>query len=389
MSRRASPARTAPALAPRDGLRQRQRADGTWRVWWEPTAGQRKAGAGPVDLSHLRPGEAQRRATALAAQWSGGQPGATQPRGRSIDALIADYLASRYFTDLAATTQASYRHDLRAISDKWGVQPVPAMTPPLMVSWYEALLAARGPSRARAILTMAGILFRHAERRGWIAKGANPAREIGMKRAPVGTRIASAEELQALAAIAADHDEMVFFALRLACVTGQRLTDILAASAGQFGAEVLHLPDTAATAVPAMVWRFIRSKRGNAAVIPILDEWLHAAITVLSHRHPTGPLIRDGHGKPMTLRRFGTRFAAIRDRAAHLCPSIATLEWRAIRRTVGVRARALGLGRDDVGDLLGNTLAHSAELSAAYTPATTATTLRVVAAITEPERKKA
>lgn len=379
----------APVIAPADGLRQRQRADGTWRVWWEPTALQRKAGAQPVDLSALRPGDAQRRATALVAQWA---KGATpKPRGYSVSALILDYTQSRWFTDRATSTQASYRTDMRAIEDKWGAQAVAAIDAPTMVLWYESLLKAKGPTRARALLTMLSILMVHAERRGWIAKGSNPCRDIGMAKPAPRDRVATGAEAAALLAAADTTDAMLALALRLVMVTGQRATDIRMARPGDFERTALPIPG-APQPVPAYVWRLVRSKRGNAGVIPILDPATVAMLDAQIAAALDGPgtLIWNGAGETFTRDRFQKRFAALRATAAATCPSVTSLEWRDLRRTLGVTLRAAGVARDDVGDLLGNTLATSAQLAAVYTPATQATALRAVAAITSlTERKKA
>lgn len=387
MSRR--PDLDAPVIAPADGLRQRQRADGTWRVWWEPTALQRKAGAQPVDLSNLRPGDAQRRATALVAQWAKGA--APKPRGYSVSALILDYTHSRYFTERAASTQASYRTDMRAIEGKWGAQAVAAIDAPVMVLWYESLLKAKGPTRARALLTMMSILMLHAERRGWIAKGTNPCRDIGMEKPAPRDRVAAEAEAAQLLATADITDATLALALRLAMTTGQRATDIRLAQPGQFERTMLPVPGRT-DPVPAYVWRLVRSKRRNAGVIPILDPSTVAMLDAQIAAAADGPgtLIWNGTGQPFTRDRFQKRFARLRATAAKHCPSLATLEWRDLRRTLGVTLRAAGVGRDDVGDLLGNTLATSAQLAAVYTPATQATALRAVAAITAlTERKKA
>lgn len=383
------PAQEPPILDPQDGLRQRFRANGTWRVWWEPTGLQRKAGAQPVDLSKLRPGEAQRKASALAKQWSRDVPAA--PRAYSVAALITDYMASRYYRSLRDSTRASYRADLNAIERKWGPHAVAAIDTPTMVMWYETLLRHKSAARASAILVMAGILFTHAERRGWIPKGSNPARDVGLEKPAPRNRVATPAEIDALLGAADRVNASMALALRLVMVTGQRATDIRTARPDQFEATFLPVPGHA-DPVPGYLWRLVRSKRGNAGVIPIVDPDTVAALDAQLAQAADGPgtLIWNGQGQIYTRDRFQKHFARIRAEAAKACPSIKDLQWRDQRRTVGVMLRAAGVGRDDVGDLLGNTLARNAQLAATYTPATSATTLRAVAAITKlPERKKA
>ena len=373
-----------PLLDAIPGLRHRARADGTLRVWWEPTANQRKAGATPEDLSHLRPGEAVRRARTLSAKQS--QP--KVQRAHSVDALIADYKASRFYKDLRATTRESYGFNLTVISDKWGPQPVAALTAPMMDIWYEALLQEKGEHRALAILTMMRILFRFAETRGRIPKGSNPAANLQMTKPAGRRRVASDAERAAIWAAAAHHPD-VALPLALALLTGQRQTDILAAQVADFIAQPLLIPGHAEPQ-PAYVWQLLQSKRGRRVPVPIVDPTAVALIDA-AVKDRVGPLVVSTNtGRPFLKRNFAERWEAVRAIAAQTVPSVESLQWRDLRRTVSVGLRTAGMGRDDTGDLLGNTLASNSSLAQIYTPATLATTLRAVGAITPlPQRKKA
>lgn len=378
----------SPVIDPRHGLRQRQRADGSWRIWWEPTAKQAKAGAVPVDLSDKRPGDAQRTASDLAKKWNSDAPKPSL-RGYSVSSLILDYTASRYYTGLRATTHNTYRANLRAIELKWGPQAVAALDAPMMVAWYDALLAAKGQFRSNAILTMMGILMLHAERRGWIPKGSNPARDLGMVKPQPRKRVASAAELTALIDVADGMRPAIALALRLALVTGQRQTDLLQAKPADFRPTPLLLPGQA-NPVPGYVWHLVRSKRGNVGHIPVIDADTVAALTAQIAKTPFGGLlITNAEGRAYSRERFHEHFAEIRDAVAMLLPDVASLQWRDLRRTVGVQVRAAGISKDDAGDLLGNTLASNTALAQTYTPATLATTLRAVAATSLPKRKQA
>jgi len=381
-----------PVIAPCDGLRQRQRADGSWRIWWEPTPKQAKLGAASVDLSHLRAGDAQRRASELAKQF--GQIAPTI-RAHSVDSLILDYTASHWFTKLRASTQATYRANLRAIADKWGPQPVPGFTPPIITQWYETLLSQRGPARAHVLITMMQILFKHAERRGWIAKGSNPCADIGMEKpVPNATRVATDAEIMALIHAADARSPALALALRLSIHTGQRIEDIRTASPASFDPCAIPVAGRI-DPVQGYIWRMVRSKRSNAAVIPIIDAAVVALLAAQLARadvQAAGQLLLNGHGQPFTRHRLGHHFETIRAIAAKSLPTIAGLQWRDLRRTFGVRLRMANVGRDDIGDLLGNTVGISADLAARYTPATSASTMRAIAAISNipaPERKKA
>ncbi|GAB1361784.1 hypothetical protein MASR1M32_10200 [Rhodobacter sp.] len=194
-----------PAIAPKDGLRQRRRADGSWRLWWEPSARLRTAGAKPVEFAARNPGHAQREATRLMEDWTAradGRAAGSRRDGRSTASLIADYKASRHFLRLRPSTQASYDYDMRAIDAKWGPQPVALFDPPMMDAWYDTLCSTKGPGRGRAIMQMMSTLMRHAERRGWRPRGSNPARDLQTERYARRVRRGNWEELDALLAAA-------------------------------------------------------------------------------------------------------------------------------------------------------------------------------------------
>lgn len=392
------PAQT-PAIDPKDGLRQRQRSDGTWRLWWEPTKRQHAAGARPVEFSARQPGHAQREATRLSREWTAavnGTAAAVQQTGRSISALIQDYRASRHFTTKRTTTRASYTADLRAIEDKWGPQPVSLFDAVMMDQWYDALLAKRGVFRSRAILTMMRTLMKHAERRGWRPKGSNPCRDLEMERPAARKRVGSWAELDALLAATralkreAPTDEratwrMMRLAIMLTAFGGQRQTDVLEARPDEFQAVTLQLPGMA-TPRRFWVWSLTRSKRlndGQLALHPMIVPALRLQLMLA----PNGPgtLIWDAAtGNPFSKRLFWARWVAIRTRAAKDLPTVATIQWRDLRRTFGHLSRAGGADKGDVADVLGNTADTDATLAQVYMAATLATTWRAAAAIQRP-----
>lgn len=389
------PRRGPPVLSPPPGLRQRERTDGTWRVWWEPTPRQRKAGAVPVDLKADNAGwsvaEAKRLTKQADARANGEPAAAPRHGGRSVSALIADYRASRWFTDRAPNTRRVYDADLKAIEDKWGPQPVAIFDAPTLDTWYEALLKAKGPFRARAITQMFATLFLHAERRGWRPKGSNPCRDLRMVAPPGRARVGRWPELLAcLQAARTLGLRSVRLALLLAIYTGQRQTDLLLARPVDFTLVRLPLPGLADPR-PIWVWSLVRSKRGNDGAIPIHRDVVPALRAALMRAtDPAQPLLRDeATGRAYDLDLFGKRWAAVRALAAKSCPSVATLQWRDLRRTFGHLSRQGGASDADVADTIGNTAAENSRLREVYMAAQVATTLRAVSAVTRPKGSKA
>lgn len=398
MTRR--PRKDAPVIDPKDGLRQRQRRDGTWRVWWEPTKRLREAGAEPQDLPAHQPGHAQREATRLMHEWMGrveGQPTPAMRTGRSVSDLIADYRASRHFTGLRASTLNSYSADLRAIAAKWGPHPVALLDPVMMDRWYDALLAAKGVFRAHAILTMMRTLMKHAERRGWRPRGSNPATDLELQRPPPRARVGTWAELNALLA-AARHlsrtgsaaDRITMRGLRLAILltllAGQRQTDVLTARPEQFVRITVRLPGMPAPGA-IWVWNLIRSKRTNASSLALHPE-IAAPLRLHLRLAAQGPgtLIWDqATGNAFSRRLFWDRWESVVAQAAITQPSVATLQWRDLRRTFGHLARAGGAEKGDVADVLGNTADTDPTLAQVYMAPQLATTLRAATAITRPQ----
>lgn len=393
MTRKAAKAH-GPILDAVPGLRQRQRADGTWRLWWEPTAAQRALGATAVTFDATAYGHAAAQAARLNKRFAGTVPGdrPAQPSSRSVTDLIADYQTSLAWRNLRATTQRAYADNLKVIAAKWGPQLVIGFDRPVVATWYEALHSAKGVHRAQAIFRMLSILMTHAELRGWRPENSNPCLKVKVAVPEGRARVASWAEIDALLWAARSlrlrHMRM---AILLAAFGGQRVTDIREAKPQQF--RKLALPGAAR---PLWIWSLTQSKRGRVVEVP-LHALVVPALRAQLALAATGPgtLIWDAAtGKPFTKERLFRQWAQTRALAASRVPSIATLQERDLRRTFSNLARAGGATSDDVADVLGNTADTDPTLRQVYMAPQLTTALRAVAAIArpapevEPELKK-
>jgi integrase len=381
-----------PVAKPPAGLRQRARSDGTWRIWWEPSARQRKAGAVPVDLRAdnlgWSVGEAKRLTKAADARANGDT--APAQAYRSVLATIIEYRKSRFFTHLAASTREQYNADLKVIEAKWGGEPILSIDAPVMDAWYETLFNAKGIFRSRSILITMGIVMAHAERLGWRPKGSNPCRNLRMEKPKGRRRKGTWEEMEACLQAAKTLDlRGVELALLLVIFSGQRQADILAARPEHFQAVNMLVPG-AADPQPVWVWSLTRQKRGNAGTIPMHDEILPALrLARLDAAQGPGTLIWDAvTGNAYDRHLFAKRWQAVRRLAAKTAPTVKDLQWRDLRRTFAGLARLGGASRDDVGETIGNTAATNEELGAVYMSPQLETTARAIAAVKRPERKK-
>lgn len=370
------------------GLRQRQKSDGSWRIWWEPSAAERNAGIKPVDLKTDRLTWSTREAKRLndeAASLITGGPKRTAFGGRSMAALIADYKQSPSFKRLRAKTKEGYISNLNIIQEKWGPQAVSEFSKPVMYQWYRTLYETSGKWQSVALIRMCSILFSHSELLGWRDEGSNPCLRLKMERPGMRKRIATWPEIIACfkAAITCDLAP-INLALHLAVFHGQRQTDILSATPEDFQEEPVALGGNSEPTT-MLVWRFRRSKRQNIGAVVIHPEAqdLVQAALVEAHKGP-GPLVWDRRtGKAYSKELFFKRWEQVRTTAAKSQPTVADLQWRDFRRTFGNLARRNAeLG--DVADVLGNTSDTNIELRETYMAPQIATSARAILSIKKP-----
>lgn len=384
------------------GLRQRERSDGTWRVWWEPTSAEKKLGLEAIDLDADRPAwsireaEAQNRAVRRAL--SGETTKARQQTSRTIDALIETYRAHSWYLSKRPGTQRGYNTALNAISRKWGGQKVSDFDGEVMQAWHDTLAAGSGGNYATKMTGMMSVLFRLAERIGWRPKGSNPCSDLDREKTKRRSRYASWEEFDALLAAAEDMGmPSLGAAVALSFLQGQRQTDILAARVRDFINVPVILPGEDEPE-KVWVWDFSRSKNATAGTVPLHDEALTWVQRMAERREDDdAPLLVDERvGRAYDLDLFQHRWNDLRAIAAKACPSLLdpgqVLQFRDLRRSASTWARIGGASLEDVGDLLGNTVADNPVLAATYMPANFYTAARAVSAIRRPgskERKKA
>lgn len=398
-----------PVGDPPPRLRQRQRADGTWRVWWEPEAAVRKLGFASVELDAKAPIKAARDARKLNDQVDQARATGALPASKrgpvSIEDVIEDYKRSLYFTRLSATTQKVWRSRLKRIVTKWGDVPVADFTKPTANTWYESLVRDVGPAAAVAQLGTLSVVMSHAERRGWRPENSNPCLRLGITVPKGRGRAASWDEYDALKAAAVRTGlPSVGLAVALSMLAGQRQTDVIEARRGDFAEVTTRFPGSSAE-ISVWVWSIRRSKTGAAGEIMLHAELAPLVQAVLDRVGPAdAALILDERvGRPYDLDLFQKRWVEVRaaaiaggtDKDGTIwapCPSLASLQFRDLRRSFSVHSRRGGATVADAGDVLGNSAARDARIKGTYMPPEFFTAARAVAAVTRPqsdERKEA
>lgn len=377
-----------PLPQPPRGIRQRQLADGSWRVWWEPDARARQAGFKSVQLDAARPSWCEQQAARLNAE-TGRALNPDRPdrsRGQSVLDLIENYKASRYWQDLRPATQKGYQALLSQIVAKWGSEPVAAFSKPVTATWYEAVARTGKLTLARQLIRMMSILFSRAEVIGWRAEGSNPCFKLKMKTPEPRSRRIGWADLDALVATAdrLGHPS-IGTAVLLLTLQGQRATDVRTGRLSDF--RLVSLADGQA---PVWVWSFRQSKRGKPVALPLHPE-VEARLRprLLRPAEEADALVcpRPGSGdREYSEDLFIKTFNRVRTATGR--KAVQGIQMRDLRRTFGILARAGGASREDTGDALGNTAGRDPALYDVYMPATVHTAARAVRAVQRPTKGK-
>ena len=377
---------------PPPNVRQRQRADGTWRVWFEATAPLRKLGFTSVELPADAPLKAAREARRLNDAVDQARLTGNAPRPKRgpvcIEDVVEDFRRSIQWDELAAKTRDSYGKGFRLIIAKWGDVPVGDFTKPAARSWYETLYREAGHWQAAALIRLLSILMSHAELRGWRPENSNPCYRLGVKIPKGRSRVVAWPEYDALQAAAARVGlPSIGLAMSLSYLAGQRETDVMLALRGDFLKQAVRWPGADAS-VEVWVWNLERSKTGASGTILLHDELAPLVAAVLARPAPSDArlVVEERLGRPYDEDLFQSRFGEVRAAAIEGgCTSLGDMQFRDLRRSFSVMARRGGASTADAGDVLGNSAATNARIKGIYMPADLTTAARAVAAVTRPE----
>lgn len=373
-------------------LRTRTRADGSLRLWWEPSAAARKAGFAAVEFDARHRKQAEREAAALNRQVNAAlASGQRKPvaRGRvTVDQVITEIQRSVWWqTRLRPATRQSYRAQWKLIAEKWGDAPIADFTKKTLHVWYETLFASGKKTQAQRLIAAFSVLFSYAERMDWRPENSNPCFNLGTVTTPPRNRRVSWAELDALqAAAGACGFPSVWFAAALSIFQGQRTTDVLAARRGDFEQIAVRYPGAGADTL-TWVWWIERSKNGTDGAMPLHDEVQGLVAARLGQPGPADGflILEERLGRPYDQHLFSKRWGLVRAKAAETAPSVADLQFRDLRRSFSVLARIGGASPQDAADVLGNSAGQDPRLRKTYMPPTFFTAARAVSAVQRPK----
>jgi integrase len=358
---------------------------GRERFYWQPAKALRLQGWRAQALPDDR-AQALAKAEALNLEvdaWRRGEvapnaPAAAVRRGRraapgSVEALIQDYKASRFWLKLADRTRKEYGWCLDVIATWAGDMPARAITAPAVQAFYAGQLrrvegagkarrVIETPARAAAVVRVLRLLLTVGERLGYLAPGANPAAKPGLivkrQRDPV---LWSREAVAHMAAVA---DLLGWRSIGTAILLNEWL--------GQREADVLALPPYREEG-GAIVLR--QGKTGRRVVLPVhLVPHLVARLKGEAARPDavrglSALLVHDRMGLPWNEHTFRHTFAAIRDIAASgrefdpktalpgvaPMPACAELRFAELRHTAVTRLHEAGVDEQGIATISGHT----------------------------------
>lgn len=420
-----------PISDPPANLRQRQRADGSWRIWWEPQGpAARELGFKPVELDPDRLTWSTRRATDLNRTLREAQKPRPRPKsgtGRTMQSLIDAYqqspkwLLPRDQGGLALATKRSYQGEFNRIARKWGTALVIDFDAEVVMEWLEALSREISPHTAKAVQRVLSVLFTYARKRGW--RSDNPCLDVELHTPKPRRMLTGWAGIDALLDAASDSPlPGLQTAIALAAFQGQRSTDILQAKLADF-IEVEVDPKGAAwaarqsalkdwtevapgTALDEAVrfarqrglvdpetggsfglWLMLRSKRQNLGGMLLHPEVTPKLTALAGSARPgqTYLIARPKSDTPFDVTTFGGFYRQARAKAAQIDPTLAGLQFRDLRRTFATLARAGGATTRDVGDGLGNNAWRDPNISGTYMPDTFDTASTAVMALRRPK----
>jgi hypothetical protein len=213
------------------------------RWFWQPSSELREQGfrpcrvpdnwrdlADPVQLEAAAIACAQARNAEL-DRWRAGKTASAPAKPaaageRTVNALIAEFLASDDFTSKRPATREWYRQILKTVEAWCGEAPVAAMTTERFTVFYKALRTQK-PALAHAVMRVARLLFAYARRNGW--RRDNPATELALVGLEKSGRLWPRDAVAAFVAMADRMDRhSIGTAVFVNHWLGQRQADVLA-----------------------------------------------------------------------------------------------------------------------------------------------------------------
>ena len=251
------------------------------------------------------------------------RPDRKMPDAGTVDELITAYKSSPKFAALAPNSKRTYVAAMQTISDTMGSVQAEAVTTPLVYEIRDAL--SHKPGKANSLISVMRMLFGFGVKRGVIRY--NPAMEIEKYR--LGEHKAWSEEL--VDAFLKDAEPEVAWLVRFGLLTGQRLSDCMAATWGQQRGEWIV---------------FKQQKTGAEVHLPLYPE-LRQLLSEIPRRGVT--ILTTKTGRAWKQNRADK---VIRERFKEI--EVTGYVFHGLRKSAAVKMREAGLSNDEIKSLTGH-----------------------------------
>lgn len=272
----------------------------------------------------------------------------------TLEALFEFYFASQRFVGgrghggLADRTRKDYRAKANAFAafdpELWG-SPASVVDTALASALHERLWTDKGLPMANGMIAVMRLAFSHARRMGKLRD--NPLFNLALPTAAPRLRVWTFLEEAAMMAAADAHDPEIGDAIVLGLFTGQRQGDVLSLlDHNEAGGKI----------------RFAQSKTGARVRVPAAAALRERLAQARARKEQLGlgearaTVVCSRTRKPFREDAFRHRFAALRARAAELCPSVATLWFADLRDTAVTRLALAECTMPEIAAITGHSL---------------------------------
>lgn len=277
------------------------------------------------------------------------------PEFSTVAGIVADYRQHPSFANLEAGSKRYYEFWLNDVLETWGPRRVALVDKPMCEEYLESIEKLGERRKARAVLRQ--VLHRAVARR---QLPFNPTNDIEIATLKPRQEFFRDEDLAAFVSACRDHPthgRMVYVGFMLLLFTGQRPSDMLRMTWGQYDGGVIRLRQKKTkkwVEVPA-----------HPQLKTLLDELRPSAGAMLINTH---------NGRPVSEKMFNARFIEVKRKAG-----LEVKQARDLRRTAVVRMAEGGAEIQDIAAVTGHSIERTRQILEVYLPRTRKMAARGVA----------
>ena len=308
----------------------------------------REAGFHPEPLGKDE-SDALARASILLADWdkirTTGQATSTSLKHGTMNWLIAHYQKDRAYLSRQPKTQAEFDRLAAVISKTFGKHMVAAIERRHIKGFYRELLVSKSQDRASRTIKTMHKLLEMARDEGLVS--VNHASRMNLPQGTPRREVWDASEINAvIAACEINGRRSIGLTVRLAFDLGQRLSDVLNMTWGQYKGNAILIT---------------QGKTGATVLVPVLPEL--KTMLDATDKTSTHIVVSEETHRPYKPDNFSHRFREI-----SVSAGFGDKQFRDIRRSAAVRLAEAGCTSIEVVAITGHTIERGAQILETYAP---------------------